>query len=241
MQQKYLGDCHDFLKYALLRRLHQTTGMRLGVNWYLTDSEAVDPPGNNDGQNRQYLQDSKRNKWKMWQQVDPDLFKQIQHFENKDQRLLANVGAWGLLPADTIYFEQSVGADRKAWHARALESLRDADIVFLDPDNGFEVKSVKGVKLSKYVMYDEIKPYLDRDQAVVAIQFVRQCKAEDRVQKIRERVELDCCKAAPLPVVRGRVGPNILFFSVAPAGKHAAIRQALLEFVDSGYKVEVIP
>jgi len=45
MQEGYLGDSHDFLKYALLRRLHARTGMRLGVNWYRTEPEAVDHLG----------------------------------------------------------------------------------------------------------------------------------------------------------------------------------------------------
>lgn len=235
MQERYLGDSHDFLKYALLRRLHARTGMRLGVNWYLTEPEAVDRPGNNDGEKRHHLQGG------VWQQADPDLFEKIHRFDNKEHRRLANVGAWELLPSGTTYFDQPVGLiDREAWQARALASLTDADLVFLDPDNGFEVKSATLRTRPKYAMYDEIAPYLDRGQAVVAIQFARQCDPVGRAYEVRDRLVSLYCKAAKLPVVRGRVAPNILFLSVAPAEAHPAIKQALNGFVASCDKAELI-
>ena len=60
MQERYLGDSHDFLKYALLRHLSGELGLRLGVDWYLTRPESVDCPGNNDGEKRQHLKGGER-------------------------------------------------------------------------------------------------------------------------------------------------------------------------------------
>ena len=118
MQERYLGDSHDFLKYALLRRLHARTGMRLGINWYRTEPEAVDQLGNNDGEKRHHL------KGGVWQQADPDLFGKIHRFEDHVNRRLANVEKWELLPSGTVYFEQNVcRVDRQAWHEQALASL----------------------------------------------------------------------------------------------------------------------
>jgi hypothetical protein len=33
MQLRYLGDSHDYIKFALLRHLHRSLNIRIGVNW----------------------------------------------------------------------------------------------------------------------------------------------------------------------------------------------------------------
>lgn len=235
MQERYLGDSHDFLKYALLRRLHARTGMRLGINWYRTEPEAVDQLGNNDGEKRHHL------KGGVWQQADPDLFGKIHRFEDHVNRRLANVEKWELLPSGTVYFEQNVcRVDRQAWHEQALASLADAELVFLDPDNGFEVKSATARVRPKYARYEEVAAYLDRGQAVLAIQFARQCDPIIRSYDVRERLVDLYGASAHLPVVRGRVAPNILFFCIAPVQTHVPIRQAMREFVAACGKAELI-
>ena len=70
MQEKYLGDTPDFGKYALLRALcNQETGLRLGVNWYLTIASEVDKPDNRDG-NKQHHTTSPEN----YRPFDPELW-----------------------------------------------------------------------------------------------------------------------------------------------------------------------
>ena len=39
MQERYLGNVHDYIKFALLRHLHTELKVRIGVNWYPTDPE----------------------------------------------------------------------------------------------------------------------------------------------------------------------------------------------------------
>ena len=50
---------------------------------------------------------------------------------------------------------------------RHLKNLENCDVVFLDPDNGLEVDSAKGKKLSKYVLLDELRSYINNGQSVV--------------------------------------------------------------------------
>ncbi|HEV2488092.1 MAG TPA: hypothetical protein VGT08_21400 [Terracidiphilus sp.] len=50
MQERYLGDVHDYIKFALLRHLEKALDVRIGVNWYLTD-----PENNEDGGQRGFL------------------------------------------------------------------------------------------------------------------------------------------------------------------------------------------
>lgn len=233
MQERYLGDSHDFLKYALLRHLSGTLGLRLGVNWYLTRPEAVDRPGNNDGGMRQHLKGS------VWQATDPELMEAIESFDDPAARSLANVAAWDVLPADTAYFAEEVAAaDRAAWHSRALIALGGTDLVFLDPDNGFEVASMSARTKPKYALFDEARAYFDAGKAVISIQFARQCDPVARAQAVRSRLG---GAAAHLPVVRGRVAPNILFLTLAPPALTDQISDALTSFCVKCGKAELIP
>ena len=233
MQERYLGDSHDFLKYALLRHLNGELGLRLGINWYLTRPELVDRPGNNDGGMRQHLKGS------TWKATDPELLEAIGRFDDPASRSLANVAAWGMLPADTTYFAEEVATtNRAAWHSRALDALGGTDLVFLDPDNGLEVASMSARTKPKYALFDEAKAYLDAGKAVVSIQFARQCDPVERARTVRSRL---CGDAALLPVIRGRVAPNILFLTLAPAELTDALSETLTNFCGKCAKAELIP
>ncbi|MDE2441607.1 MAG: hypothetical protein KGP14_11330 [Betaproteobacteria bacterium] len=235
MQERYLGDSHDFLKYALLRHLNASLGVRLGINWYLTKPEVVDRPGNNDGEKRHHL------KGGIWHTTDPDLLQGLRGFEDQAARSLANIAAWGLLPPDTAYFADEVSAiDRSGWHRRSLDALASTDLVFLDPDNGFEVQSMTRRTAPKYALFSEAQQHLAAGRVVVAIQFARQCDPVVRAHLIRSELEGRCGSIARLPVVRGRVAPNILFFTLAPPSGSNAISEALEAFASKCGKADLI-
>lgn len=235
MQERYLGDSHDFLKYALLRHLNASLGVRLGINWYLTKPEAVDRPGNNDGEKRHHL------KGGIWHATDPGLLQGLRGFEDQAARSLTNVAAWGLLPPYTVYFDDEVSpVDRSGWHRRSLDALASTDLVFLDPDNGFEVQSMTRRTTPKYALFSEAQEHFAAGKAVVAIQFARQCDPLARAQTIRAELEERCGPIARVPVVRGRVAPNILFFTLAPPSVSNAISEALMAFASKCGKVDLI-
>ena len=75
MQTRYLGNSHDFIKFALLRHVHRHCGLRLGVNWYLTSADEVDRHGSSDGEMRHHLTHLA---WRAW---DPDLLEAVRDFE----------------------------------------------------------------------------------------------------------------------------------------------------------------
>jgi hypothetical protein len=241
MQERYLGDSHDFIKYALLRHLRRTVDVRIGVNWYLTRPEDVDKAGNNDGEKRHHLNDPR---WSAW---DSDLHERLRPLAARPARKLEQVKESGLLPDDTQYFAEHVPTTGRAqWHAQAVATLGDSDLIFLDPDNGFEVGSMTARSASKYALYEEAIDFYRRGKVVVGIQFIRQADPIQRGRDIREKLHAGLENR--LPIVRGRVAPNILFFTLASPDKSKQVAAALTEFAansplrenGTGRRVELI-
>lgn len=236
MQERYLGDSHDFIKYALLRHLQSAANLRIGVNWYLTRREDVDHVSNNDGEKRHHLKNLG------WQELDPHLYKRIKRFEAPEMRQLWRIAEWEILPEGTRYFSDFVPVvGLQAWHQRATATLVDTDLIFMDPDTGFEVKSTKNQTMPKYARYAEAADYARAGKVVVCIQFARQCDPVERGRSVREQLVTASGISALLPIVRGRTAPNILFLTLCPPGKSVVIAQALSSFASKCPKVDAIP
>ena len=235
MQERYLGDSHDFLKYAFLRYLCEELDLLLGVNWYLAKPENVDRRDNNDGEKRHHL------KGGAWRELDPDLFEKISGFEDPTERQLDRVAVWGVLPTSTLYYSENIcSSERQVWHANSLKALEACDLVFLDPDNGFEVSSMTPRTAPKYALYAEAGDYARAGKLVVTIQFARQCDPVARACEVRDRFLSACGGGTVLPVVRGRVAPNILFVTFAPSKLAPDVRSSIKSFCSRSAKVELV-
>lgn len=149
MQNRYAGDAGDYGKLSLLKALAKH--LKIGVNWYL-----VDIPGEktNDGKHVKYLD----NPDSILFQCDPMLARKLRKiaFGKRSVQHLQK-----LLPDATFYSEILTPSTRALWHEKAVEVLKKCDLVFLDPDNGLLVPSVKrSAPISiKYVFEDEIARY----------------------------------------------------------------------------------
>ncbi len=173
MQDKYVGDVGDFGKYGLLRALCGLTGseagdqLSLGIVWYFVRDRGIGYLYNPDG-----FRDS-----------DPEVFDALLRIVNDSQRSVASIARSRVFPAGTVFFPEAVPpqlGDRREWLRRALESTKDCDIVFLDPDNGPAISLKPKVALkawplaksrvsAKFVYRDEIPCYLERGQSLVII------------------------------------------------------------------------
>lgn len=180
MQNRYFGDVGDFGKYGLLRKLTGLTSdngpkLSLGIGWYLVPDEGH----NDDGKHTSYLKKPE------YRACDPDLFDGLNHLLADGIREVSKIQSSALLPSDTVYFNAKltyqnmpiIGVEnkskrivkRKSWIQQTYESIKDQDIIFLDPDNGFEIKSVKRHtdKGPKYVFWDEAEHFLSGDKTLV--------------------------------------------------------------------------
>lgn len=155
MQHRYAGDIGDYMKLAILRAL--APGRRLGIGSWLYPDE------NHDGAGRHiaYLQRPDR-----WRTLDPVLFDHLGALVEGGQRHVSGLQHEGLLPG-ALYFDEiipTVGTPterrlaRTAWLDRLRTKLEPADLVFLDPDNGFETRGFDSgaAKAGKSVALAEI-------------------------------------------------------------------------------------
>ncbi len=163
MQNRYAGDIGDYGKLGLLRSLSRT-GLRIGVNWYLTPDE----DHNGDGRHTDYLRDDS------FRSFDEELWRKLREIVDSGQRSVAALENADLL--DAAYYHEVLdlgkttdrSSVREKWHSDALARLADADIVFLDPDNGLMVKSAeKTARANKYVTLKEIEEYCEQGASVI--------------------------------------------------------------------------
>ena len=164
MQDRYAGDIGDFGKIGLLKAL-VAQGLSVGVNWYYV--EPLNAEKNVDGT---FKRDDGRYRIPESLQVcDKDLAEKLIKISKSEIRSIKELKKENLIP-NAIYYSEPVTVARRAeWHKKALEVLKDLDIVFVDPDNGMLVKSVgKGsAKSIKYTFYEEVQDYFQRGQSVL--------------------------------------------------------------------------
>lgn len=134
-QARYVGDVGDFVKFATLRAL--APGHQVGVAWWLYPDESH----NDDGRHIDYLQ-----KPQIWRGFDAALFDRLKDIVASGRRDLAALQDAGLMPgaifSNEVFPAQTplpdrIGA-RRRWFNAVQKDLGDADLVFVDPDNGLE-------------------------------------------------------------------------------------------------------
>ena len=177
MQDRYLGDIGDFAKFGLLRALvGDERGLRLGVLWYRVPDESH----TNDGRHIDYLQPTAAN-INRYRVCDPVLYDSLGALVRAGSRVVSAVSESRLLPADTTYHDEPLSfrdvapgkrrAHREQWLAKAHERVADAALVFLDPDNGIEVKTDRHTREGpKYAYYDDVTPLSRAGKTVVIYQ-----------------------------------------------------------------------
>lgn len=148
MQDRYVGDIGDFAKYALLRRLAGLPGqrpMRVAVVWCLFPDESH----NSDGRHISYLGRPE------FAGLDDELLVVLREIVHSGSRCISAVAAGGVLPCGTVFYDAPMASPKIArltrterarhrliWLENCLSHTDGGELVFFDPDNGFEVPSV---------------------------------------------------------------------------------------------------
>lgn len=164
MKDQYVGDINDYCKYGLLRALTSPEPSQLNVCWMLTA-----PDGRGDGGKIAYLQGPQ-----IFRPFDPPLFDALGRLVMRGERSVRGVEASGVLP-NARFFPPILSDDpgeRSLYFDSFRRTLRDDDVVFFDPDNGLEVRSVpRGRRGSaKYLYWDELGTAIGASRALCIYQ-----------------------------------------------------------------------
>ena len=260
MQNRYVGDLGDFGKFGLLRALcaNTETGipgtLTLGVVWYLVPDEGH----NNDGKFTQFLDPTAQNQQK-FRFCDPALYDALRDIVESNARNVTSVKSAGVLPPGTSYHEAPLSFAgihaprakmrnqrtrfRRNWLTQALHSTESCDLVFLDPDNGFEVKvAPHEPRGPKYAFFDELVPFAERGQSLIVYHHIgRRGSATDQIKCKFDQIEerLDRTSFALL-YHRG----SARAFFLIPADKHRDEIELIVDnFLDSPWRrhFELVP
>ena len=165
MKNRYFGDIYDYIKYALIRQLTDLESAETSVCWMLTPDEAGE-----DGQHTNYLMEVKK-----WGSFDPELFEFLRHQLLDRRRRTAKAIERSNLLQNCRFYSRILADDpvrRYRYFDRFLGFAQGSPLVFFDPDNGIEVKSVKygGRNSSKYLFWSEIEQALRANHSLLIYQ-----------------------------------------------------------------------
>lgn len=200
MQDRYTGDVGDFGKYGLLRilcGLNTDPPIKLGVIWYRIPNETH----NDDGKHMRYLQTVSP----QFRDCDPELYDTLRKLliNNSgsvisEQRRVATIESSTVLPSKTLFYNEQLAYEkqmssrdrismRSRWFQGALEATNSAQLIFFDPDNGVECKSVTPTRMKgpKYVFWDDLKSFSAREQSLIVYhQINHSCPSTEQVSRL---------------------------------------------------------
>lgn len=161
MKNQYAGDVGDYTKLGILRGI-ENAGFSIGLNWYLTPDEPEHSKTFTDGKHTKFLECD-------CDTPDIDLYCTLQKIGLSNNRTVARLERAKLF-GNTLFWNKMLEAkSRDKWHLEALKKLGKQDVIFLDPDNGLEVKSTNPYSKNgnKYTTYKEAADYYIQGATVI--------------------------------------------------------------------------
>lgn len=161
MKNQYAGDVGDYTKLGILRGLEKA-GFSIGLNWYLTPNEPEHSKTFTDGKHTKFLECD-------CDTPDKDLHCALQKIGLSNNRTVARLERAKLFEKALFWNKLLEAQKRDECHFKALKKLSKQDVIFLDPDNGLEVKSTKPYSKSgnKYTTYQEAADYYAKGATVI--------------------------------------------------------------------------
>lgn len=161
MKNQYAGDIGDYTKLGILRSL-EAAGFSIGLNWYLTPDEPERSRVSTDGRYTEYLG---------CDCDTPDIYLHcaLKEIGLSNNRTVARLERAKLF-ANALFWNKLLEAkSRDKWHSASLKKLHKQDVIFLDPDNGLEVKSIKPYSKhgNKYTTYKEAADYYAQGSTII--------------------------------------------------------------------------
>lgn len=237
MQNRYAGDIGDYSKFILIKRLFKNQS--IGLVWFLYPNETH----NSDGLHINYQN---------YKLSDKELTSILQNIGISKQRSVYKMQkklTKYFNDQKIKYFDEFIENNfhytqreklRKRWIEKAIKCIKNCNVVFLDPDNGIEVKSIKKTnkKSGKYVFFDEIEKFLKACEILVIYQHFPRIKHDIFIknmfktirQKINGNYQIYALKFKP-------VSPRVYFILVKKEARNI-FENNLKTFLNSHFSSE---
>lgn len=233
MQNRYVGDVGDFGKLGMLRSI-ESCGIKIGANWYLVEDESH----NQDGKHIGYLADKK------FIGLDEELRNALNSLVTNNRRSINNLEKLQLLQSDIYYnnvlkaVNGSVKELRSDWHKDGLSELCDAELIFMDPDNGLLPPSVSigSVKSIKYVTKDEIIDYYQAGHSVVFYSHRTREKLNTYLHRFDELFDSEQIKGATIAGISFKRGTVRDYFFILHEQHKARVVNGIEKLLKSGWR-----
>ena len=229
MKNQYVCDIGDYGKYGLLRFL-AGHGIKIGVNWYLTKNDE-----SADGKFTDYLMRPEERIY------DPELFDVLQEVAGRPDKTVNMIEQAGIIPGACFFGEYLKSSSlevharemvRRLWFNNSTLLLKDADLIFADPDNGISYRKTAKTKDSeKFILPKEVVDYYESGRNVVFYCHKGRRKQEDWEQaKVQIR---DYIRDAQILAVTFHRGTQRSYIFVLHPDCYLEYERILTAFLDS--------
>lgn len=229
MKNQYFADVNDFRKYGLLRSLVDSSEMKAAICWMLTENDT-----RTDGKFIDYLNHPEK-----WRRYDPDLFDMLAScITNQSNRSVKWAKENQLIPS-AVYFAESLCNEqekRQRYFAEFDTIAADSDLVFFDPDNGIETKSVPfGHQGSnKYIYWPELINTFQSGKSILVYQHFIRVKRELFIQQLADRF----CEYLPISEMFSLTTANVLFLLI-PQPHHQKYLEKKCEEISTNWYSQI--
>lgn len=253
MQNRYVGDVGDFGKFGLLRFLSGLTDTKerepvsLGVIWYLRPDERH----NSDGRHIGYLVPTDKNIRK-YGGCDRDLWARLGHLVGQGARCVHCVEQAAILPEGTQYHRSfhHIPPDapqdvkrivREHWfERRARTTVRDAGLVFLDPDKGVSRTNANRYQEAgtKYAYLGDLRTLFHQDgrSLVIYHHVPHATTAQQEARTFANQLQGDLGLEEPIPCLRFRRGSAPVFFIIPQPDDRPTYRGHIDRFLGTPWR-----
>ncbi len=211
MQERYLGDVHDFFKFNFLEFISRKLKRKVGLNWYLAKPELIGDSElkKNDGEKRKYLGLPE------FTGINSSLAKEFGIFEKIKERKIDKLSKNPKFNKIIKFYETSIPLNnREIWFNKSLNFFKNIEIIFLDPDNGISFKE-HGKKNIKYLIFKELQEYYLKGKIITFTQFqsfnLPYLKYIKKVMKSLNERGIE----SNYPILRNRTGPNTFYITIS--------------------------
>ena len=240
MQERYLGDIHDFVKFFFIKFLSLNLKKMVGLNWYLINTDSPGPKEHllKDGEQRKFLKNQ------YFKSLDPIIFNELYSLKEKKNRKVKIFERNSHLQNYIKFFSKKIQLNNRDWWFKSsLSYFKDLDIIFLDADNGLIAESIndKSKKSIKYIKTKELLKLFNAGKTIIFTQFQSYSKKhtlmlEQKVRQIKKEVNLE----VNCPILRNRSAPNTFYISIVQKQHQKTIEYLVSEFSKTNNWTELI-